>query len=152
MTQTEIESLIRKIFESIERQIPKFKDSPKDWQICEGNVALCIIDQNGRIFGKLFGQDKIKQRQIYDIAWRKASQVWITGYKTGEYEKLVFAGKINPNDYGIELPDLMGWEGGQPIKLDEETKISVGFGGFRGINDLDIVIKAIDEALKGRKF
>jgi glc operon protein GlcG len=80
------------------------------------------------------------------VAYRKASQVWITGYATNEYERLVFTDKINYKDFGIELPDLMGWQGGQPIQLDAHTRISCGFSGFKGVNDLAIVKKAADEA------
>ena len=146
MKQSQLESTINKIFESIEKQIPAYKENPSDWNISGGNVAVCIIDQHGRIYGKMFGDDKIRQRSFFNVAWRKASQVWITGYKTGEYEKLVFSGQLDDQQFGIELPDLMGWEGGQPIQLDEETKISAGFSGFRGVNDLAIVVNAVREA------
>ncbi len=147
MTQKELESVIDRIFESIDKQVPAFANSPADWNISGGNVAVCIIDDNGRIYGKMYGTDKIRQRSFYNVAWRKASQVWITGYKTGEYEKLVFGGQLDPHPFGIELPDLMGWEGGQPIQLDDQTKISAGFSGFRGVNDLAIVAKAAKEAM-----
>ena len=147
MTESQLESTINKIFESIEKQVPAFKDSPADWNISGGNVAACIIDDKGRIYGKMFGNDKVRQRSFFNVAWRKASQVWITGYKTGEYEKLVFGGQLDPHQFGIELPDLMGWEGGQPVQLDTETKISAGFSGFRGVNDLAIVVNAVKEAL-----
>jgi glc operon protein GlcG len=93
------------------------------------------------------GHDEVRGRSFYDVAYRKASQVWITGYKTGEYEKLVFSDQIKHEDFGIELPDLMGWEGGQPIQLDDESLISCGFSGFRGIHDLLIVKKAADDAM-----
>ena len=147
MTHSTLQSVINKMFESITRQIPYYKDSAADWSISEGNVAVCIMDEAGNIYGKIWGNDKIRGRKYFDIAYRKASQVWITGYKTGEYEKLVFADVLNYKDFGIELPDLMGWEGGQPIQLDTETSISCGFSGFKGINDLGIVEKASEEAM-----
>jgi uncharacterized protein GlcG (DUF336 family) len=147
MNIEKLQITINKMFESISNQIPTYKNSAPDWTISEGNVAVCIMDEAGNIYGKIWGNDKIKGRKYYDIAYRKASQVWITGYKTGEYEKLVFAGSLNPKDFGIELPDLMGWEGGQPIQLDAETKISCGFSGFKGINDLGIVKLAAEVAL-----
>ena len=147
MTIEPLKTIIDKMFDSISRQIPYYKDSAPDWSISQGNVAVCIIDDFGNIYGKIWGDDKLKGRKYYDIAYRKASQVWITGYKTNEYEKLVFSDQINYRDFGIELPDLMGWEGGQPIQLDSETRISCGFSGFKGINDLGIVKKASEEAL-----
>jgi glc operon protein GlcG len=71
--------------------------------------------------------------------------VWLTGVKTGEYEKLVYSGRAVPEQLGLAKPDLIGWEGGQPIVLDHEITISVGFSGFRGESDLDIVMKAVED-------
>jgi glc operon protein GlcG len=148
MTSEKLQQVISKMFESMSVQVPTYKDSPADWTSSEGNVAVCIIDDIGNVYGKIWGTNKIKGRRYYDIAYRKASQVWITGYKTMEYEKLVFGGQINHKDFGIELPDLMGWEGGQPIQLDAETRISCGFSGFKGVNDIAVVKKAAEEAMK----
>ena len=148
MTTQKLQQVISGMFESISAQIPSYKDSAADWNISDGNVSVCIIDDAGSIYGKIWGNDKLRGRRFYDVAYRKASQVWITGYKTGEYERLVFSDKLNYKDFGIELPDLMGWEGGQPIQLDAETRISCGFSGFRGVNDLAIVKNAADEAMK----
>jgi len=142
-----LQQIINKMFESITAQIPAYKTSEADWNISGGNVAVCIIDDAGNIYGKIWGNDKVRGRSFYDVAYRKASQVWITGYKTGEYERLVFTDKLDYTDFGIELPDLMGWEGGQPIQLDNETRISCGFSGFKGVNDLGIVKGAAEEAM-----
>ncbi len=147
MTIERLWQIINKMFENMSAQIPTFKTSEADWSISDGNAAVCIIDDAGNIYGKIWGADKLRGRGFYDVAYRKASQVWITGYKTGEYERLVFTDKLNYEDYGIELPDLMGWEGGQPIQLDAETLISCGFSGFKGVNDLAIVKRAADEAM-----
>ena len=92
------------------------------------------------------GTDINRTRQSYKIAWTKASQVWITGYKTGEYEKLVYSGQIDENKFGIIRPDFLGWEGGQPVTLKDGTRLSVGFSGFRGTSDLEIVLKAVVNA------
>lgn len=148
MTNQQLQQVINRMFESISAQIPTYKDSAADWNISDGNVSVCIIDDAGNIYGKIWGTDKLRGRRFYDVAYRKASQVWITGYKTGEFERLVFTDKLNYKDFGIELPDLMGWEGGQPIQLGAETRISCGFSGFRGINDLLIVKNAAEEAMK----
>ncbi|HEY8659714.1 MAG TPA: hypothetical protein VIL78_11795 [Hanamia sp.] len=147
MTNEKLQQIINKMFESITAQIPAYKTSEADWNISGGNVAVCIIDDAGNIYGKIWGNEKVRGRGFYDVAYRKASQVWITGYKTGEYERLVFTDKLDYTDFGIELPDLMGWEGGQPIQLDTETRISCGFSGFKGVNDLGIVKKAAEEAM-----
>jgi glc operon protein GlcG len=148
MTNEKLQQIISKMFESMSAQIPTYRSSEIDWNISEGNVAACIIDDAGNIYGKIWGNDKLRGRKYFDVAYRKASQVWITGYKTGEFEKLVFTDQLNYRDFGIELPDLMGWQGGQPIQLDAETRISCGFSGFKGVNDLGIVKKAADEAME----
>ncbi len=140
-----LSTFIEKVFDNITNQIPEYQSSPADWSISEGNVAVCIMDDSGQVFGRIWGNDKIKGRKYFDIAYRKASQVWITGYKTGEYEKLVFTDVLNYKDFGIELPDLMGWPGGQPLLIDNTTSISCGFSGFKGANDLEIVRKAVEE-------
>jgi glc operon protein GlcG len=143
MKDTRMDTLINRIFDAIEVQIPAFRKSKADWDISDGNVAVCIITEAGRVYGRLFGSDKLRQRHFFNIAFRKASQVWITGHKTGEYESIVFGGGMDPEDSPIELPDLIGWVGGQPIQLDEETKLAVGFSGFRGFNDIEIVRKSV---------
>ena len=147
MSNEKLQEVINKLFDSLSAQIPAYKSSEADWRISEGNVAVCLIDDAGNIYGKIWGEDKVRGRSFYDVAYRKASQVWITGYKTGEYERLVFSNQLNYKDFGIELPDLMGWEGGQPIQLDAETRISCGFSGFEGVNDLGIVKRAAEEAM-----
>lgn len=148
MTQSEIIHTVEKIFVSIEKQIPKYMANPEDRSISEGNVAVCIIDEEGQIYGRMYGEDKIKQRYFYQIAWSKASQVWITQKKTGEFEKLVFTGELNDKPFGIKRSDFIGWEGGQPIKLKGMT-LSIGFSGFRAVNDLEIVTNAVNEVLMG---
>ena len=147
MNPNKLETTINSLFEALEEEISGFQNSPEDWDICEGNVAICIISENGQVYGKLFGTDKIKQREIFKIAWQKASQVWITGHNTGEYEKIVFGGTMDPEDAIIELPDLIGWVGGQHIQLDDESRIYVGFSGFRGFNDIGIVQTALKKVL-----
>jgi uncharacterized protein GlcG (DUF336 family) len=147
MTNEKLQQVINKMLESITAQIQAYKSSEADWNISHGNVAVCIIDDGGTVYGKIWGPDKLRGRRFYDVAYRKASQVWITGYATNEYERLVFTDKLNYKDFGIELPDLMGWQGGQPIQLDAETRISCGFSGFRGVNDLAIVKRAANEAM-----
>jgi len=134
---------IEQLIQNIEELIPVYMNNAEDRNINNGNTAVCIIDETGAIFGKLFVNDnKIGARECFRIAWTKASQVWLTGMKTGEYEKKVFNGEINEHIVGIRMPDLIGWQGGQPITLKSGLKLSVGFSGFRGITDLEIVVKA----------
>ncbi|MDA3892441.1 MAG: heme-binding protein [Salinivirgaceae bacterium] len=137
--------ITNKIIENIEKLIPQYLNNKEDADIANGNLAICIIDEEGTVNGKFWGTDKIRVRESYKVAWIKASQVWITGYKTQEFEKLAFSGEINDYAFGINRPDFIGWEGGQPVTLKDGTKLSIGFSGMRGENDLDIVIKAIEQ-------
>ena len=142
--------LIQAIVEAVEKRIPEYLAIEADRKNNEGNCALCIVDDAGGVHGKMFGADPIRKRNLFRIAWTKASQVWITGYKTGEFEKLVYAGKLDEHQYGLNKPDLIGWDGGQPVGVDAQTKLSVGFSGFRGSSDLEIVQKAVAD-VTGRK-
>lgn len=146
MEKKEFLAALERVYQSIERQIPGYMAFEEDRSIAEGNVAVCIIDANGQVYGRMYGNDSIKRRSFFRIAWIKASQVWITGKPTGKFEELVFAGKLDDKQFGIERPDFIGWEGGQPISLGDE-KLAVGFSGFRGVNDLEIVVNAINEAM-----
>jgi uncharacterized protein GlcG (DUF336 family) len=150
MDSEPIAQFVGKLIAAVEKRIPEYVAVEEDRSRNEGNSALCIIDENGRVFGELFGTDKIRQRHSFRIAWTKASQVWITGIKTGEYEKLVFTGQIDDKKFGILRPDFIGWEGGQPIVIEGKTKLSVGFSGFRGSSDLEIVQKAMVDALAAK--
>ncbi len=142
MARTEIEKLIS----NIEELVPTYMAIPEDQAKSNGVASLCIIDEDGQIYGKIFGTDKLRGRDSFRIAWTKASQVWITGIKTNEYERMIFTGQIDPQPFGIKLPDLVGWLGGQPVNLCDGTKLSVGFSGFRGNSDLEIVVKALEKA------
>lgn len=128
----------------IEALIPEYMQNPDDQPISNGNVAICIIDEQGVVYGRMYGTNKPRLRQSYRVAWTKASQVWLTGERTGDYERRLFNGEIAENANGIENPDLIGWIGGQPITLSDGTKLSVGFSGFRGATDLQIVLRAVE--------
>jgi glc operon protein GlcG len=137
---------ITKLLAAIEKLIPEYMANPEDKNKSGGNSAICIIDEDNNVYGKVFGVNKIQCRQFYKIAWIKASQVWITGYKTGEFEKLVYSDQIDEHNYGIIRPDFIGWEGGQPVTLKDGTSLSIGFSGFRGTSDIEIVERAIRQA------
>jgi glc operon protein GlcG len=142
VTQTKeyVQDLIKKVGELTEEYGANQADA-----FADGNVAICIIDEDGNMNGKIWGTNKVTGRNFYKNAWVKASQVWITNMRTGEFEKSVYAEKINEEDYGLAKPDLIGWEGGQPITLPNGKVISVGFSGYRGFNDIEIVQKALKQ-------
>jgi hypothetical protein len=72
--------------------------------------------------------------------------VHITGYPTGEFERLAFNNQIDESQYKIRRPDFIGWQGGQPLVLKDGTRLSAAFSGFRGIMDLEIVTRALAAA------
>ncbi|QEC66517.1 hypothetical protein FRZ67_04110 [Panacibacter ginsenosidivorans] len=146
MPSQELIQLIQNILIEAGKLIPHYMQNKEDERIAHGSCAACIIDEEGNVYGKLYGTNKIRARESYRVAWTKASQVWITGLRTGEYEKKFFNNEIE--ECGIEVPDLIGWEGGQPLTLKNGIKLSVGFSGIRGINDLEIMVKALDIADK----
>src|SRR5580693_5209307 len=147
MENQKLDALISKMFVEIENLMPVYMQNPEDRNIANGNVAVCIIAEKGMVFGRMFGTNKPRLRQSYKVAWTKASQVWLTGVKTGEYEKMVFNRLVEENGNGIEAPDLIGWQGGQPLSLPDGSNLSVGFSGFRGIIDLEIMVKALEKAI-----
>jgi len=134
---------ITSILNAIEQLVPQYMAVEEDRIKANGSVAACIIDAGGNIHGRIFGDDKILGRERYRIAWLKASQVWITGMPTGEYERLAFNGEIDEKKFGIRRPDFIGWEGGQPVTLKDGTIISAGVSGFRSSTDLEIMLKAV---------
>lgn len=148
MESAVIAETIEKIIEEVEKLIPHYMQNEEDKRIANGNVSVCIIDPAGRVSGRMFGTNKIRARESFRVAWTKASQVHITGMKTGEYEKLAFNNVLDEQKFGIERPDYIGWEGGQPITLRDGTVFAVGFSGFRGVVDLEIVVKALAEVNK----
>jgi glc operon protein GlcG len=108
MNQDQLQQTIQGIIQNLSQQIPTYQWSTEDWSKHDGNVAVCIIDEEGNVYGRIWGNDKLKGRKTFDAAYRKAMQVWITGYATGDYEKKVFNGELNHRDYGIDLPELIG--------------------------------------------
>jgi glc operon protein GlcG len=137
---------IIRLIKKLEELIPLYMKNNEEKSISNGNVAVCIIDEAGGVYGKVFvNNDKIRARESFRVAWIKASQVWLTGMKTGEYEKKVYSGELSEGISGIRKPDFIGWEGGQPIVLKDGSKLSAGFSGFRGETDLEIVLKGIEQ-------
>ena len=139
-----MESVVRRIIDEAEKLIPNYMENEEDRRIANGNVSVCIIDDQGVVYGRMFGTNKVRARESYRVAWTKASQVHITRLKTGEFEKLAFNNEIDEAKFGIERPDWIGWEGGQLISLADGTELAVGFSGFRGVIDLEIIVRALN--------
>ena len=142
-TEVSVQETIDRLIDACGDLIPEYMNNPEDAKISNGNVAICIINKEGKVFGKLYGANMIRTRESYRVAWTKASQVWITGMRTLDFEKFYFNNLAKGESFGIEAPDLIGWEGGQPIKLSDGTELYIGFSGFRGINDIEIVLRGL---------
>lgn len=134
-----------KLMKWVDANIAVYLKNPEDYAISDGNVALCIVEKDGTVHGKMYGDDMNHKRNSFAFAWKKASQVWITGMSTGDFERKVFNKEINEYAYGIHRPDYIGWIGGQPVKLKNDDILSVGFSGFRGETDIQIILDALEK-------
>jgi hypothetical protein len=143
MAQTAASNIAERLVEEIARLIPEYlRDPIDDTMSAGGNVACCVIDPAGHFHGRIFGTDKGKGRWCFGIVNRKVIQVWSTAYATGRFEELVYAGKINEDDFGISRPDFIGWSGGVPLVLEDGSLVAAAFSGFRGEKDVEIVERA----------
>jgi uncharacterized protein GlcG (DUF336 family) len=140
--------IINRAIEMAQQLVPEYLNNTDDYNIANGNLAMVVIDPENGISGKMFGTDKVRMRRSFQLACTKAIQVWVTRMATGEFEKRLFNNEFTEEEYGIGKPDLIGWEGGQLIKLANGSEVAVGFSGFRGIIDNEIAAKAFDAAQK----
>jgi len=124
------------------RLFPFFLEDPIDLAQSQGNAAFLLLGPEGTLHGHVFGKDTARGLWCLGIAQRKLTQVTRTGYPTGRFEELVYSGKLDEGQFGVHRPDLIGWEGGVPFMLPDGTRISAAFSGFRGINDVAILISA----------
>jgi glc operon protein GlcG len=130
------------LVDEIEKLLPSFLKDPIDGEHSKGNGAVLVIDASGRAYGRIFGSDKDRGRWCFGIASRKVSQVWRTGFATGEFERLVYAGKLDEGPFGVNRPDFIGWQGGVPLEDQDGAFMAAAFSGFRGFKDVEIIEKA----------
>ena len=69
MDPKELARLIKGIIERVEQFIPHYMENEEDRKKAAGGIAICILDQDGRVYGKMFGTDKIMMRERYRVAW-----------------------------------------------------------------------------------
>jgi uncharacterized protein GlcG (DUF336 family) len=140
------ESASERLIAHVVRLYPSYVTDPLDVQWNRGNAAAVVVEPDGDFRGHIFGDDKEIGQKCYQIATRKVLQVWRTGYHTGRFEELVYAGKLNESAFGLQRPDLIGWEGGVPILAPDGRLIAAAFSGFRGIKDIEILERAAEAA------
>jgi uncharacterized protein GlcG (DUF336 family) len=137
-------SVSEQLIAEVIRLYPSYILDPLDVQWNHGNAAAVVIEPDGDFHGHIFGCNKEIGQKCYQIATRKVLQVWRTGYPTGRFEELVYAGKLNEGDFGVQRPDLIGWEGGIPILAPDGRIIAAAFSGFRGVKDIEILARAAE--------
>ena len=130
------------LINEVARLFPFFLENPVDREFCQGTAAVVVIEPDGRIHGQIFGSDKSRGRVSFGLANRKLIQVWCTGYATGHFEKLVYAGQLDEGQFGVNRPDFIGWEGGVPFELADGSLLAAAFSGFPGASDIEILVRA----------
>ena len=143
MNSAELTATIEQLMSEIEKLIPACLQNPDDFNNSQGNVTLMIVAEGGHIFGRMFGADNYRRRGTCRVAWQKAMQVWMTAQATGQFEKQVYGQGVDPGQFGLQHPDLIGWEGGLPVVAKDGTKIAVAMSGFTGVTDCAIIRQAV---------
>ena len=144
MPPAELTATIEQLISEIEKRIPECMNNPEDRDNSLGNVSLLIITEGGQVYGRMFGTDNSRRRGTCRIAWQKATQVWMSGMATGMFEKQVYGPNyVDPGKFGLQHPDLIGWEGGLPIVAQDGTKIAVAMSGFSGKTDCRLIREAV---------
>ena len=144
MSPSEITAAATQLIAEIEKFIPAAMQNPEDRDNSQGNVTLMIIAEDGRIFGRMFGTDNRVRRGTSRIAWQKATQVWMTAQATGQFEKQVYgSAQVDPGQFGLQHPDLIGWDGGLPVIAGDGSKLAVAMSGFSGKTDCNIIRNAV---------
>jgi len=144
MNAAEITAAATQLIAEVEELIPACMQNPVDHdnRLCNG--TLLIIAQDGQIFGRMFGDNNRTRRGTSRIAWQKATQVWMTHQATGQFEKQVYGpANADPGQFGLQHPDLIGWEGGLPIVATDGTKFAAAVSGFSGKTDCQIIRDAV---------
>ena len=139
MNILEFQSLANSIADEVERLLPGVLEVPEEMQIANGNCVLCVMNAAGDSVTRMYGNNSVRQRQIAQVATKKALQVWRTGYATGAYEKRVYNDEINADDFGIPHPEFIGWLGGLEAKTANGERLIVAFSGVRGEQDQGIL-------------
>ena len=136
------ESYSQRLIAEVIGLYPSYLTEPLDVRWNLGNAAVLALEPGGAVCGHLFGDNPEIGQRCYQIATRKVMQVWRTGYHTGHFEKLVYAGQLDDGPFGVQRPDFIGWEGGVPVVLPDGRLMATAFSGFRGSRDVEILERA----------
>lgn len=145
MNRLEFQSLCNAIGDEVERLLPEVLSVPEELQIANGNCVLCIMNAEGDTVVRMYGgSNPARQRQVAQVATKKALQVWRTGYATGTFERLVYNGELNAEAFGIPNPEFIGWLGGMEAKTKKGERLILAFSGVRGEQDQGILRRAAE--------
>lgn len=133
------ESYAQRLVAHVTSLYPSYIQDPPDVQWHHGNAAVIVIDPDGAVVGRVFGSDKDLGQKCLQVAMRKVLQVWRTGFHTGRFEELVYSGRLDEGKFGVQRPDLIGWEGGVPLLAPDGRPVAAAFSGFRGVKDVEII-------------
>lgn len=87
MEISSINGIMSRLFTEIEKFIPVYMENPEDNRIANGNCAVCIIDENGAVHGKMFGTNKPRLRQSYKVAWIRRARCGSQAIKPANTKK-----------------------------------------------------------------
>jgi hypothetical protein len=144
MNRQEFQTLCNQIADEVEKLLPEYLKHPEDAATSRGGSALAILNAKGESYGRIYGDKPARQRECAQTAWKKANQVWLTGYATGQFETLVYAKKIDENQFGLSRPEYIGWIGGVEAKTNSGERLVLAFSGMRGEQDVAILKNAAE--------
>ena len=136
------EASIQKLVEELVRLYPDYAGNPDDTRWNKGNCVVLAIGPDGEVGGRLFGTDAAVLQKCFEVGVRKLLQSWRTGFHTGRFEELVYAGKIDEETFGVQRPEFVGWEGGVPLVSPDGRRVAAACSGFRGTSDVEIIERA----------
>ena len=139
---TDFHSLSQTIAAEVARLLPQYLTVAEDFAIARGNCALAMMNAAGESAGRLFGDFAPRQREAAQVVWKKAHQVWLTGYATGTFETLAYSGQIDEDAIGLARPEYIGWLGGVEAKTASGERLILAFSGLRGEQDVAILRQA----------
>ncbi len=142
MNRQEFQILCNNIADEIEKLLPHYLQNPEDASISRGGSALAILNAKGEAYGCMYGDKPARQRECAQTAWKKANQVWLTGYATGQFETLVYSKQIDESLFGLSRPEYIGWIGGVEAKTISGERLILAFSGMRGEQDVAILKEA----------
>ncbi|RZA06929.1 MAG: hypothetical protein EOO68_04200, partial [Moraxellaceae bacterium] len=76
MNISDFQILSNSIADEVGRLLPQILQAPEELQISNGNCVLCVMNTAGDTVTRMYGNNPIRQRQVAQVATKKALQVW----------------------------------------------------------------------------